>query len=118
MANAKISIPGGISVELDGTPDEISAVLDNLKNKQTVVLSVAAADNSAGKSRGEIAGLIDTLKSEDFFRTPRRLPEVQEKLAEVGHHFPLTTLSGAMQSQSKRRNLRRFKRDGKYVYVQ
>jgi superfamily II DNA/RNA helicase len=48
------------------------------------------------------------------------LADVREKLAEIGHHYPVTTLSGAMQAQTRSRNLRRFKQGGrgKYVYVQ
>jgi hypothetical protein len=115
MATARINIPGGVSVEIDGTPDEITAVLNDVKGKQS------AADvliDRSKKSRGQIPGLIASLKSEEFFRTPQGLSSIQKKLGEVGHHYPLTTLSGAMQSESKKRKLRRFKRDGKYVYVQ
>jgi len=31
MASAKISLPGGISVHLDGTPTEVAAVLQDLR---------------------------------------------------------------------------------------
>jgi hypothetical protein len=113
MATARISLPGGISVEIEGTPLEISAVLDDVKNKHEAYDVVAGA-----QSRGQIARLIASLRSEEFFRTPQGLSSIQRKLGEVGHHYPLTTLSGAMQSESKKRKLRRFKRNGKYLYVQ
>jgi len=115
MATAKINIPGGISVEIDGAPDEIVAVLDNVRCKETISQVTVGAFI---KPRGEISGLIASLKSEAFFQTPRGLSEIQKKFAEMGHHYPLTTLSGAMQSHSQKRKLRRFKRDGKWVYVQ
>jgi superfamily II DNA/RNA helicase len=118
MASAKISIPGGISVDINGTPDEIVALVENLKSKQTAVGSGAALHRGLGKSREKLSDLVESLKAESFFKTPRGLSDLQKKLAEIGHHYPLTTLSGAMQSQSRKRNLRRFKRDGKYVYVQ
>jgi|SRR4029077_10436473 hypothetical protein len=119
MANAKISIPGGVSVDLEGTADEVVAVLENLR--KNFAFSGTAVPRSVGsppKGKGEIPRLIDSLKSDDYFRTPRGLSEIQKKLAEIGHHYPLTTLSGAMVSQSRSRSLRRFKQDGKYVYVQ
>jgi hypothetical protein len=119
VANAKISIPGGVSVDLEGTADEVVAVLENLRKSHVAsVVPISRPDDSPSKTRGEIPRLIDSLKSEDYFRTPRGLSEVQKKLAEIGHHYPLTTLSGAMVSQSRNRSLRRFKQDGKYVYVQ
>ncbi|HWX56419.1 MAG TPA: hypothetical protein VN176_17675 [Verrucomicrobiae bacterium] len=119
MATAKISMPDGISVEVNGTPEEVAAVVADLKAKFAKFSSSRAAHIQPVRiSRGEIPGLIETLKSEEFFRTPKRLSDVQKKLAELGHHYPVTTLSGAMQVQSQSRNLRRFKQHGKYVYVQ
>ncbi len=118
MAIAKIMMPGGISVEVDGTPEEVAAVLADLKTKAPGFSSAVLVPRSPRIRKGEIPGLIETLKSEDFFRTPRGLSDIQKKLAELGHHYPVTTLSGAMQVQSRSRNLRRFKQDGKYVYVQ
>src|SRR5712692_9530584 len=118
MANAKINMPGGISVEVDGTPDEVAAVLEKLRAKQAPTLSQKGTSATLSKTKGEIPGLILQLKTEEFFKTPRGLSDVREKLAEIGHHYPVTTLSGAMQAQARSRNLRRFKQDGKYVYVQ
>ena|ERR1700730_4467319 len=118
MANAKISMPGGVSVEVDGTPDEVAAVVEKLRATQTSAFSPKRTGATPSKGRGEIPGLILQLKSEEFFKTPRGLSDVREKLGEIGHHYPVTTLSGAMQAQARSRNLRRFKQDGKYVYVQ
>jgi len=117
MANAKITMPGGVSVEIDGTPEEVASLLENLRSDP--VRSAATAETAQpGKIRGEIPALISLLKSEEFFKTPRGLSDVRQKLAQIGHHYPVTTLSGAMQAQARSRNLRRFKQDGKYVYVQ
>jgi hypothetical protein len=118
MANAKISMPGGVSIDLDGTPEEITAVLENLRRSNETAAVPARSRTVAAKGKGEISRLIETLKAEDFFRSPRGLSDIHKKFAEIGHHYPLTTLSGAMISQSRQRNLRRFKQDGKYVYVQ
>jgi hypothetical protein len=118
MANAKINMPGGVSVEVDGTPAEVAAVLEKLQAAQKNDATPRMKAPTASTSRGEIPGLILQLKSEEFFKTPRGLSDVRDKLAEIGHHYPVTTLSGAMQSQARGRNLRRFKQNGKYVYVQ
>lgn len=118
MANAKISMPGGVSVDLDGTPEEITTVLENLRRSNETVATTGRRTAPVPKGKGEISRLIESLKAEEFFRSPRGLSEIQKKFAEIGHHYPLTTLSGAMISQSRHRNLRRFKQDGKYVYVQ
>jgi superfamily II DNA/RNA helicase len=112
MATARISTPAGIAVELEGTPEEISAVVERLKKD-----AHATRLQQQGK-KGEIAYLIDSLRTEEFFTSPRGLGEIQRKLAELGHHYPVTTLSGPMQTQARSRSLRRFKKNGKYVYVQ
>lgn len=117
MAFARIIMPGGISVEVDGTPEEISSVLENLKSKHAPA-SLRERAEKRKSGRGQIPGLIVALKSEEFFKAPKGLSDIQAKLAELGHHYPLTTLSGAMQTQCKNRNLRRFKQHGRYVYVQ
>jgi superfamily II DNA/RNA helicase len=117
MALAKINMPGGISVQVDGTPNEVAAVLDHLKQKFGNSPQIGTSRHPK-KLRGEIPGLVEGLKAEEFFKSPKGLSAIQQKLAELGHHYPVTTLSGAMQAQSRTRNLRRFKQNGKYVYVQ
>lgn len=118
MAHAKISIPGGISMEVDGTPDEVASVLEKLRSEQVEASRGRTGAHDLRKSKGVLGGLIDQIKSEEFFKTPRGLSDVQKKLAELGHTYPVTTLSGAMQTQTRNRRLRRFKQHGKYVYVQ
>ena len=117
MAKAQITTPEGISVKLEGTAEEIAAVI-----RQASLKSAPAKANSkvkeASKRRPTVSGLIDELKGEGFFKQPKNLSEIQKRLADLGHHYPLTALSGPMQAQCKRRSLRRFKKDKKYVYAQ
>ena len=120
MAKAQISLPDGSIVHIDGTPGEISAVLKDFKRKP-----VARADNKADgrtvkahKTNVTIPALVAELKNESFFKRPKGLGEIKKRLGALGHHYPITTLSGAMQTQAKHRQLRRFKQNGKYVYAQ
>jgi len=121
MAHAKFTTEDGISIDLEGTPDEVAAVVERLRG------TAANKDDSrprktarkqTGRIKAELPQLIERLRSDEFFRKPQGLGAVREKLAETGHHYPLTTLSGAMQTEAKRRRLRRYKENGKYVYVQ
>ena len=54
-----------------------------------------------------LAGRILVIRSEGFFKTQRSLSEVRESLGSRGWHYPLTTLSGAMQALVRQRALRR-----------
>src|ERR1700680_1720574 len=56
---------------------------------------------------GTLTGRILAIKSEEFFDTQRSLSEVRESLGSRGWHYPLTTLSGAMQNLVQQRQLRR-----------
>lgn len=120
MAEAKITTSDGILVEVRGTPEEVASVVERLRpsTKPEPKTGPKGKPEKATErvSRG-IPDLVEVLKEEDFFKNPRGLGEIRKKLADLGHHYPLTTLSGAMQAQAKRRALRRFKQDGKYVYV-
>ncbi len=54
-----------------------------------------------------LKGRILTLRAEGFFKTQRTLHDVREQLRSRGWHYPLTTLSGAMQGLARARDLRR-----------
>jgi hypothetical protein len=65
----------------------------------------------------QIQGLTD----KGFFRTPRGLSDIRDRLREMGHLYPLTTLSSAMLIQVRRRALRRTKdakADNRWKYSQ
>lgn len=125
MAEAKITTADGISVEVRGTPEEVSTVVERLRSGSGINLSGKREAKARRKIRERkpggtvvISDLIDTLKADVFFKPPKGLGEIRAKLADMGYHYPLTTLSGVMQKQAKTRQLRRFKQEGKYVYAQ
>jgi hypothetical protein len=121
MAHAKFTTQEGISIEIEGTPEELSAVVEKLRRSQDAGAPPgrkAARPKQAGRTKADLPRLIDDLRNEEFFRQPQGLGALRTKLGEMGHHYPLTTLSGAMQTEAKRRRLRRYKENGKYVYVQ
>ena len=54
-----------------------------------------------------------TLRDDDHFREPRTISDVREALKVKGWHYPVTTLSGALQGLIQKRELRRERcRDG------
>ncbi len=117
MAKAQIETTDGVSVKLEGTPTEIADVLKQVKAK------AKAEGTGKAKTRGRagkvtIPTLVEELKNEGFFKKTKSLGDIKRRLGELGHHYPITTLSGAMQGEAKKRRLRRFKQDGKYVYAQ
>jgi hypothetical protein len=117
MAKAHITTPEGVIVKLEGTPEEIAAVIREAGFKAAPEKSKSKTKQTA-MTKSTIPGLVDELRNDGFFKQPKALGEIQKRLADLGHHYPLTALSGPMQMECKRRNLRRFKKEKKYVYAQ
>jgi hypothetical protein len=116
MAKAKITTKSGLVVQLDGTPAEIAAVVENVKKKE----EAAQAPGKSKKSkpgRPSLGDLIGSLIDGGFFKKKQDLAAVKTALAEMGHHYPITTLSGAMLRQVRKRNLRRMKEKKRWVYA-
>jgi hypothetical protein len=117
MAKAHIETAEGVNIRLEGTPDEIAAVLKDIKEVKGK--PGAARKGKAGKTgKVTVAGLADELRDEEFFKKPKTLSEIKTRLADLGHAYPTTALSGPMQTEVKKKRLRRFKEKGKYVYAQ
>ena len=57
------------------------------------------------------------LKQEGFFRKPRGLADIKEKLASLGMIYPVTSISGPVLSLVKNRALGRVREDGRWCYV-
>lgn len=54
-----------------------------------------------------LTGRILVLKDEGFFRTQQSIGKIREELKAHGWHYPVTTLSGALQNLVRSRQLRR-----------
>ena len=60
-------------------------------------------------SRGGPQAYLDELVDEGFFKKPKTIAHVKAELENRGHHIPLTSLSGPLQTLCKRKTLRRQK---------
>lgn len=116
MAKAQISFPDGTTVKLDGTPDEINAVVDRARKVQETGHRSASVKTKVRSRPPQLVDLIANLIDGGFFKKPKDLAALKGALEEMGHHYPVTTLSGAMLRQVRKRNLRRLKQDKRWVY--
>jgi hypothetical protein len=116
MAKAQVTTPEGITINIEGTPKEISAVVDDLKKKATEA-QPGRRRAKAKSGRVLLGDLIASLRDGGFFKKPRDLAGVKSALAEMGHHYPVTTLSPVMLRQVRRRNLRRIREKGRWLYT-
>jgi hypothetical protein len=121
MADAKITLPDGIEVSVSGTPEEITAVVSRLQGGESTQRNAgAAAGRSRAKApsgRAQLTDLVQQLIESGLFKQPKDLGAVKASLEEMGHHYPVTTLSPALLRQVRKRNLRRLKQGNRWVYT-
>ncbi|MFZ0273171.1 MAG: hypothetical protein WAL34_15110 [Acidobacteriaceae bacterium] len=122
MAKAHIVTADGATVNLEGTPQEIAALLKEMKVQPHTVppkrKQVKSLSDSKISSKVTVGDLLDEMIADTFFKKPQGMGAVKTQLANMGHHFPITSLSGPLRTHVRRRKLRRFKESGKYVYAQ
>ncbi len=116
MAKAQVTTSGGITVKIEGTPQEILLVVQDLE-KQEAKPSKTRVEKKASPGRKTLANLLDSLAHDGFFRQPRDLGAVKAELEARGHHYPVTTLSGAVLREVRKRNLRRLKKNDRWFYT-
>lgn len=116
MAKAKITTADGMTIAIDGAPKEIAALVKDLRAKsaETELTRRRVRAKSAPVLLGD---LIASLRDGGFFKQLRDLASVKARLAEMGHHYPVTTLSPIMLRQVRRRNLRRIREKGRWMYT-
>lgn len=130
MAKANVVLADGTKVTIDGTPEEVGALLDRISGGAPQP-SVGGSSKSTRRRRGKStakrstgktkpkgpADYIRELVAENYFKTKRGLGDVQKKLEEGAHIYPVTTLSPVLFRLVKARELRRIKEDGTWKYV-
>jgi len=114
MAKAQINFPDGTTVKLEGTPEEIRAVVDRARKAQQTGRPARAGK---GKAKAQLVDHIANLIDGGFFKKPKDLAAVKGALEEMGHHYPVTTLSPTLLRQVRSRNLRRLKENKRWMYT-
>src|SRR2546426_2873479 len=98
MTKAQINFPDGTTVKLEGTPEEISAVVDRAR-KAPATGRPGPGGKGKPRSKPQLVDHIANLIDGGFFKKPKDLAAVKGALEEMGHHYPVTTLSPTMLRQ-------------------
>lgn len=64
-----------------------------------------------------VYGLIEQLKDDSFFDTPKTLKEINSRLRQDGYIYNVTSLTNPLQRLLKQRKLGRISVDGLWAYV-
>jgi hypothetical protein len=121
MAKAIIKSKSGAVITVEGSEQEVSNIIAAYERTSVVGHAKEAIARSKTvkkekKKREGASDLIVGMREAGFFKKPKALGEISEALEEKGYLYPTTTLSGVVLGLVKRRELRRKKQDGKWVY--
>jgi hypothetical protein len=117
MAKAIMTTLDGATVTIEGSQDEVAALLTRLGGNKPTQEHETGSKTRLPKSKPTPMGLISDLIAEGFFREPRELGAVRLALRERGHFYPVTTLSPLMLRLVRRKELRRIKEKKRWTYV-
>jgi hypothetical protein len=121
MAKATIKSSTGAVITIEGTHEEVSKVISTFESSTVIgqakrAIARTKAARRDEKKREGAGDLIIGMREAGFFNKPKSLGEVGEALEEKGYLYPTTTLSGVVLGLVKRKELRRKKLDGRWVY--
>ena len=123
MPKATVTMASGAKVMIEGTSDEVVAMVARLEGAPTASLGRARPSNGGSsktqsKSKPTLSGLISEMIAGGYFKEPKQLGAVKVALEETGQFYPVTTLSPAMLRLVRAKELRRIKDSkGRWTYV-
>jgi hypothetical protein len=121
MAKATIKSSTGAVITVEGSEEEVSKILSAYEKTSVVgqakqAIARTKAARRVDKKREGAGDLVVKLREEGFFDKPKGLGEISEALEAEGFLYPTTSLSGVVLGLVKKRELRRKKLDGRWVY--
>ena len=119
MAKAHIT-KGSTKITVEGTPEEVAALVAQLSGEAPTSAGHASRKKAAkgGKAQKTTpVNLISSLIDGGFFRKPKDLAATKVALEEMGHFYPVTTLSPTLLRFVRRRQLRRIKDQKRWLYT-
>ncbi len=121
---ATLTLPNGTHIVVEGSPSEVAAIMHQLGLKSGKISgneethpAIKVRSPKDRRIKTSPTDLILTLADGGFFKTPKDLASIKEGLAEIGHIYPIQTLSSVVFKMVRRRYLRRVKEEGRWVYI-
>ena len=124
MAKANIALKNGTTVAIEGTAEEVAALLAKFSetqggdvNRGQAPKKRRGAQKAAKPRKDGPTGLVGNLAEQGYFKAKRTISDIQKKLEEGGFIYPVTSISPVLTRMTKRRDLRRLKEEGVWKYV-
>lgn len=119
MAKAHITTKTGTKILIEGSPDEVAALVKELGDEKRAERRGAPSRREEKRSVGKPTpiNLISSLIDGGFFKKPKDLGAVKVALEEIGHYYPVTSLSPALLRLVRRHQLRRLRDKKRWLYT-
>ncbi len=118
MAKAQVTTKGGTKVTIEGSHEEVAALIDKLEGgegrKKT---PPATRQRHQSTAKPTLTGLLGELIDGGFFKKPKELGAIKVALEEGGHFYPVTTISPIALRLVRKKQLRRIKDKKRWLYV-
>ena len=109
---------GEVIVEAESI-QELDNALKELASRGEI-LGITRGDNQITPEIPSVQGCSDairTLMKTDWGKQPRSMTEIKRALEANALHFSKGTLSGTLTAMTKRRDIRRLRKDGRWKYL-
>lgn len=119
MPNAEITTEDGLHIKIEGTTEEVAALIDCVKSRihQSPPTYNEEKPKKIKTAKKTLSDIVLDLKYEGFFDTPKTASKVKDVLEQKGHFFRFETVSTTLIRLLKQNNLGRVKETGKWAYV-
>ena len=118
MPKANIETKSGTKITIEGNSEEISDIVSVIQRRESGQPTRSPTKTTTSKNKvTSLTDLIIEMREEGYFDKPQGLIEVKKILEEKGHIYPVTTLSGTLLTQARKRILRRIREGKRWVYV-
>ena len=121
MPKAHIVTKNGTKITIEGTPEEVASLAKQLAEPTGSPALPKSKPSKGSKLLLQLkptpSNLIASLIDGGFFRKPKDLASIKVALEEMGHFFPVTTLSPVLLRLVRKRQLRRMKDKKRWLYT-
>ncbi len=122
MVKTHITKKDGTKITIEGSSKEVAEVMkmfegDPIKLKIPRRDSLSKTAHLSIKKKITPINLISSLIDGGFFRKPKDLGSIKVALEELGHFYPVTSLSPTLLRLVRKRQLRRIKDKKRWLYT-
>jgi hypothetical protein len=114
MAKAHLTTKSGATVTIEGTHEEVAALITRIEGSARKREKPSQRSNTA---KSGPVDLISELIDGGFFKKPKELGSIKSALEEQGHYYPVTTLSPILLRLVRKKQLRRIRDKKRWQYV-